>query len=237
LILVCGVITAMSLDVASQAARLAHQESARGPSQAEIAAAASAGIAQRWERLTLGQIFPASVGYTVSYASGQRTRETAKLLGIGAGDSCDEALDVPLANVAQRLGCVAAMRASYADDLGGAVFTVGVVVFPGSGAAREFAARVPGGEYPATGLQVLALPGTAAALFTATARQASAIPQVTGPYVVLAVAGYADGRPASRAAEPRPSVFEPVSSSIVTAVVAPLAAPEPVRCGSPEWTC
>lgn len=231
MILVCGVITAMSLGVASQAARLAHQESARDPSQAEIAAAASAGIAQRWERLTLGQIFPASVGY----ASGQQTREKATQVGIGAGDSCDEALDVTLVSVAQRLGCVAAMRATYADELGGAVFTVGVVVFPGSGAAREFAARVPRGEYPATGLQALALPGTAAALFTAAARQASAI-QVTGPYVVLAVAGYADGRPASQAAEPRPSVFEPVTS-IVAAVVKPLAAPEPVHCGNPEWTC
>lgn len=228
----CGVITAISLGVASKAARLAHQESARGPSQAEIAAAASAGIAQRWERLTLGQIFPASVGYT----SGQRTRERATRLGIGAGDSCDEALDGTLVSVARRLGCVAAMRASYADELGGAVFTVGVVVFPGSGAAREFAAQVPTGKYPATGLQALALPGTAAALFTATARQTSTV-QVTGPYVVLAVAGYADGRPASQAAEPRPPVFKPVSSSIVTAVVAPLAAPEPVRCGNPEWTC
>jgi hypothetical protein len=236
LILVCGVITAMSLGVASQAARLAHQESARGPSQAEIAAAASAGVAQRWEQLPLGKIFPASVDYTVGYATGQRTRETATQLGIGAGDSCAEALDVTLMSEARRLGCVAAMRASYDDELGGAVFTVGVVVFPDSGAAREFAAQMPRGGYPATGLQALALPGTAAGLFTAAARQASAI-WVTGPYVVLAVAGYADGRPASQAAEPRPLVFGPVMSSIVTAVVKPLAAPEPVRCGNPEWTC
>jgi hypothetical protein len=235
LILVCGVITAMSLGVAGQAARLAHVESARNPSQAEIAAAASVGVAQRWERLTLGQIFPASVGYTVGYTSGQQTSEKATRLGIGAGDSCDEALDDTLVSAAQHLGCVAAMRASYADELGGAVFTVGVVVFPDSGAALEFAAQVPRGEYPATGLQALALPGTAAALFTPGARQASAI-QVTGPYVVLAVAGYADGRPASQATERRPSVFEPVGS-IVTAVVKPLSAPEPVRCGNPEWTC
>jgi hypothetical protein len=233
LILVCGVIAAMSLGVASQAARLAHQESARGPSQAEIATAASAGIAQRWERLKLGKIFPAFVDYT----SDQQTRETATQLGIGADASCDKkALEDTLVSVAQRLGCVAAMRASYDDELGGAVFTVGVVVFPDSGAAREFAAQVPRGEYPATGLQALALPGTAAAPFTAAARQASAI-QVTGPYVVLAVAGYADGRPASQAAEPRPSVFGPVMSSIVTAVVKPLAAPESVHCGDPEWTC
>ncbi|MCW2929575.1 MAG: hypothetical protein JWM19_537 [Actinomycetia bacterium] len=232
MLVVCGVITAISLGVAGQAARLAHAESARGPSQAERAAAAMVGVGQRWERLTLGRVFPAPVGYT----SGQRTSETATRLGISAGDSCDEALDGTLDSAAQRFGCVAALRASYADELGGIVVTVGVVVFPDAGAAREFAAQVPSGEYPATGLQALDLPGTAAALFTNAARQASAI-QVSGPYVVLAVAGYADGRPASQAAEQRPPVFGPVMNSIVSTVVAPLAAPEQVRCGDPEWTC
>ena len=130
---------------------------------------------------------------------------------------------------------MAALRASYADKLGGTVVTVGVVVFPNGGAAREFAAQAPRGEYPAAGLHALALPGTAA-LFADGGRQASAV-QVTGPYVVLAVAGYADGRPAAQATEPRPLVFGPVMSSIVSAVVKPLAAPEQVRCGDPEWTC
>ncbi len=229
--MVCGVITAISLGVAGQAARLAHAESARGPSQAEIAAAATAGVGQRWERLTLGQVFRASVGYT----SGQGTSETAPRLGISAGDSCNEALDDTLDSAAQRFGCVAAMRASYADELRGTVVTVAVVVFPDNGAAREFAAKVPKGDLPAAGLHALALPGTAAA-FTDSARQASAF-QVTGPYVVLAVAGYADGRPASQDAEPRPTVFGPVMNSIVSAVVTPLAAREQVHCGDPEWTC
>jgi hypothetical protein len=232
LLVVCGVITAISLGVAGQAARLAHAESARGPSQAEKAAAAAAGVGQRWEQLTFGQVFPQSVGYT----SSQHTSETAGRLGISAGDSCDEAIDATLDGAAQRFGCVAALRASYADALGGTVVTVGVVVFPNGGAAREFAGQVPRGEYPADGFHALALPGTAAALFTDAARQASAV-QVTGPYVVLAVAGYADGRPAAQATEPRPLVFGPVMNSIVSAVVKPLAAPEQVRCGDPEWTC
>jgi hypothetical protein len=231
LIVVCGVIAAFSLGVASQAARLAHAQSARGPSRAEIAAAATAGVAQRWERLTLGQIFPGSV----PYISAQRTSETAARLGIGAGDSCAEALDDTLDSAARSLGCVAALRASYADELGGAVFTVGVVVFPSGDAAREFAARVPRGEYPATGLHALFLPGTPAARFRDPARQSSAI-QVTGPYVVLAVAGYADGRAASQASEPLLPAFGPMAS-IVSAVVVPLAAPETVRCGDPEWAC
>lgn len=232
MLVACSVITAISLGVAGQAARLAHAESARGPSQAERTAAAMAGVGQRWERLTLGQIFLPSVGYT----SGQLTSETAARLGISAGDSCDEALDDTLQSAAQRLGCVAALQASYADELRGIVVTVGVVVFPDSGAAHEFAAYVPKGGLPAAGLRALALPGTAAAPFADSARQASAV-QVTGPYVVLAVAGYADGRPASQAAEPRPPVFGPVMNSIVSAVVEPLAAPEQVRCGAPEWAC
>jgi hypothetical protein len=228
---VCGVIAAVSFGVASQAARLASAESARGPSQAEITAAQATGDAQRWERLTLAQIFPGSV----LYASAQQTTETASRLGIRVGYSCGAALDITLASTARQLRCVAALRAVYADELGGTVVTVGVVVFPDSGAARAFAARVPRGEYPATGLHALEVPGTAAALSTDKTRQASAI-QVTGPYVVLAVAGYADGRPASQATEPRPLAFTDVSS-IVKAVVAPLAEPTPVRCGDPEWSC
>jgi hypothetical protein len=230
--LVCGVIAAISLGVAGQAARLAHAESVRGPSQAEIAAAATAGIAQRWERLSLGTIFPQYIGY----ASDQQTRETATLLSISAGDSCDDALDGTADGVADSFGCVAAMRASYADQLGGTVVTVAVVVFPDSNAASGFAAGMPRGEYPATGLHAFALPGTAAALFSDAARQVSAV-RVSGPYAVLAVAGYADGRPASQAAEPRPSVFAGPMSSIMAAVVGVLAKPQPVQCGSAEWTC
>jgi hypothetical protein len=59
---------------------------------------------------------------------------------------------------------------------------------------------------------------------------------VTGPYVVLAVSGYADGRPAGQATEPRPPIFSP-ASEIVAAVVAPLAAAQPVRCADPEFAC
>jgi hypothetical protein len=80
------------------------------------------------------------------------------------------------------------------------------------------------------------LPGTPAALFSDKARQVSLV-RVTGPYVVLAVAGYSDGRPASQAAQPRPTVFAGPENSLVAAVVKPLAAPEQVQCGTKEWTC
>jgi hypothetical protein len=227
----CGVIAVASLGLSVQAARLAHSEAARAPDQAEVAQARASAIAQRWERMTLGQIFPRTVGYT----SGQATSETATRLAIGPGDSCQAALDATVWSTADRLGCVAALRASYADELGGTVYTVGVVVFPSAAAARGFAGAMPRGGYPATGLHALAVPATPSALFTDLARQATTV-AVTGPYVVVAVAGYADGRPASKAAEPRDAVFSP-ASQLVAAAVAPLARPQPVRCGDPEFTC
>ena len=224
-------IAVASLAAAVQAARDANAESTRGPAAPELAAAAKTALAQRWERLPAGQVFPA----TIRYSSDQLTTEAAARLGIGPALPCGQALDVTLQAAARAAGCAGVLRASYADELGGTVYTVGVVAFPDGASARQFAGAVPQGKYPATGLRALALPGTAAALFTDRARQASAI-TVTGPYVVLAVAGYADGRPAGAAAQRRDSPFLP-AAQLVTAVAAPLAAPQRVSCQNPEFTC
>jgi hypothetical protein len=231
LITICGAIAAGSLGIAIQAARYAHDESTRRPSAAEIALAQTTAIGQRWERLPLRLIFPAAV----AYSSAQDTSETASRLGISSGDSCAESLDDTVAGAAGRFGCQAVLRASYADELDGTVYTVGVVVFPDNADARGFASSVPTAASPATGLNALAISGTAAARFTNPARQTTAA-EVTGPYVVLAVSGYADGRPASPAVEPRDSVFGP-ARRLMAAVVSPLAAPERVRCGTAEFTC
>jgi hypothetical protein len=229
--IVCGMIAAASLAVAVQAARHADAEYTRGPTTAELAAAARTALAQRWERLPAGQIFPATIGYS----SDQLTEEPATRLGIGPALPCGQALDVTLQAAARAAGCAGVLRASYADELGGTVYTVGVLAFPDDAAAHQFAGAVPQRKYPATGLRALTLPGTAAALFTDQARQ-SAVVRVTGPYVVLAVAGYADGRPASAATEPRSSAFL-ATGQLVTAVVRPLAVPQRVSCGTPEFTC
>ncbi|HEX8006594.1 MAG TPA: S8 family serine peptidase, partial [Trebonia sp.] len=136
--------------------------------------------------------------------------------------------------LAESDGCVAGMRADYTDELNGAVYTLGVLAFPTAGEAARFYNAVPAGAYPATGLNALAIGGTSAALFRDGTRQASAA-QAAGPYVVLAVAGYADGRPAL-AGERRDSVFDP-ASQLVSAIAAPLARSVAVRCGSSEWAC
>ena len=178
-----------------------------------------------------GQLFPATITYTTSL----NATETASRVGIATGDACAAAVDATLASRAQADGCVAALRADYTDQLRGAVYTLGVLAFGSTARASDFYDNLPPAQYPATGLRALAMPGTPAALFGEAARQ-RAIARLAGPYVVLAVAGYADGRPASTDGERRDVVFDP-ATQLVTAVAAPLAKPVAVRCGGAEWSC
>ncbi|HEX4834393.1 MAG TPA: hypothetical protein VH478_25240 [Trebonia sp.] len=227
----CAVIAAASLGLAVQAARSAHVQAARGPSAAELDQAERTAVAQRWERLPLGQVFPAAVGYaTAAGAPGTATR-----LGIGAGDDCMGALDGPLQATAASLGCQGGLRATYADEPGGTVYTVGVLAFPDDTAAGQFAAVLPPPSYPATVLNALPLPGTAAARFGDPGRQ-FLVRRVAGPYVILAVSGYADGRPARPEAQPGPGAFA-AAAPIAAAVAAPLSRPGAVDCADPEFQC
>jgi subtilisin family serine protease len=227
----CATAALAGLAVAVVAGAHAHAMDTAPPTRAELSAAAAVGIAQRWERLPAGAIFPAAIGYT----SDLSTRETASRVGIDPADGCAAAVDGTLRALVARDGCVAGVRADYTDQLRGSVYTIGVLAFPSAARAAGFYARLPRGGYPATGLRAFAVPGSPAALFGDSARQASAARRA-GPYVVLAVAGYSDGRPASAAQERRTSVFYPLSQ-LVSSVAAPLARPLTVRCGAAEWAC
>jgi type VII secretion-associated serine protease mycosin len=230
-IIACAVAAPLGLAVAVAAGGRAHAELVRKPTTAERSVAAATGVAQRWEREPAGQLFPASIAYTTSL----NTAETARRVGIAPGDACTAAVDVTLASRAHTDGCVAALRADYTDQLRGAVYTLGVLAFGSTARASDFYDSLPPAQYPATGLRALAMPGTPAALFGEAGRQL-AIARLAGPYVVLAVAGYADGRPASTDGERRDVVFDP-AIQLVTAVAAPLAEPVAVRCGGTEWSC
>jgi hypothetical protein len=118
-----------------------------------------------------------------------------------------------------------APRGAGTAEHGGA----GAAVF--SGYLRDLPAAGAG----AGGVHALALPGTAAALFTDAARQTVSGWQ-DGPFVVLAAAGYADGRPAMAAAEPRLAIFWP-APQLAAAVLRPLTAAPHVVCGRPGWRC
>ncbi|HEX6449557.1 MAG TPA: S8 family serine peptidase [Trebonia sp.] len=230
-ITVCAAIAALGLGAGGFGGIKARSLATRKPTAVELSAAGAIGAAQRWEREPAAEIFPASFGYTTDL----QTKETATRLAIGAGRDCAAAIDGTLSRLASQDGCAAGIRATYADALGGTVYTVGVLAFPDAADAAAFYNHVPVAPFPATGLHALAVAGTAAARFTDSARQALAA-QLSGSYVVLAVAGYADGRPASASDERRDAVFDP-ASDLTAAVGGPLGKPVPVRCGGAEWSC
>lgn len=221
---------AACLVAALLAGRAARAEQTRPPTRAELAAAAAAAVAGRWQTWPAGRIFPA----TLSYVSGLLNRESARRVGISAADGCSAALAGPIAAVARGDGCHAGLRATYLDQLGGVVYTTGVLAFPSARRAAAFASAADHGALPG-GLRAYGPAGTAAARFTDAARQASVVRQA-GPYVLVTVAGYTDGRPAAATGERRPSVFAP-ASQLAGDILAPLSQPVKVDCASRAWAC
>jgi hypothetical protein len=210
--------------------RAARAEQTRPPTAAERATAAAAAVAGRWRTWPAGRIFPATLAYVTSLL----TQETAHRLGISSADGCGSALAGPLAAVARGDGCRAALRATYLDQLGGVVYTTGVLAFPTPRRAAAFASAAGHSALPA-GLRAYGPAGTAAARFTDAARQASVVQQA-GPYVLVTVAGYADGRSAAATGERRPSVFAP-AGQLAGDILTPLSRPVAVDCASRAWAC
>ena len=229
IISVAGAAGFIAVSVA--AATKDYNELTRKPTAAEIHQAAVADVARRWMAWPAGKIFPG----TLSYQAGPGVTETVRRVGIGSGTSCAAAVAPSLTRLFARHGCRAVLRASYTDDLQGVVYTIGVASFPGAAPAAAVEASMPSPLLSAGGLQTLAFPGTAAALFTDQARQAATAAQ-GGPYLVLTTAGYADGRPAASTGQARPGIFAP-GSQLGQAVLAPLATPATPRCGAPQWRC
>jgi hypothetical protein len=244
-----AVVALLGLAFAVVSAGRAHTELNRGPTAAERSAAAAGAVALRWRSWRAGRIFPA----TLAYSAGGHPVGYALRAGIAAKSGCAAGLDARAAQAAAAAGCQAVLRASYTDQLRGVVFTVGVAAFPAPGGAAAFLHRLAGGavrpggpgrgylrDLPApgpgsSGIRALALPGTAAALFTDAARQSVSGWQ-SGPYVVLATAGYADGRPAIATAEARHTLFWP-APQLAAAVLRPLITAPRVACGQPGWRC
>jgi hypothetical protein len=204
----------------------------RRPTAAERAAAAAQAVARRWRTWPAGRIFPATLGYTTRLLN----NNTARRVGISPDDQCAAALDPVLAGSARRDGCRAGLRASYVDELQGVVYTTGVLAFPSPAKARAFDRGLPSARRPAGGLRALAFPGTAAARFADDARQ-TAIARQDGPYVLLAVAGYADGRPAAVTGQYNPNAFD-AAGQLANAILAPLNRPAVVDCAAArQWSC
>ncbi len=221
----------VSLAIAVAAGVGACSAATRGPTAAQRAAAAAIAVADRWRTWPAGRIFPA----TLTYSTNLLTTEQASRVGIAPQSTCASAVDPVAARLAAREHCQAGLRATYLDQLGGIVYTVGVLAFPTSRLAAAFAARLPSGRGRGFALRALALPGTASVLFTPQARQ-TATSKVAGPFVVLTVAGYADGEPTGPGQQPRTGIFAP-ASQLAAEVASPLARVVPVNCSKPQWEC
>ncbi len=219
------------LAVAVVAGMTAHQLATRPPTPAERAAAAATAVADRWRTLTAGQIFPAALSYSTSLL----TSESANLVGIGSQTACASAVDPTFAALATRDQCRAGIRATYLDQLQGILYTIGVLAFPTVRQAAAFSAGLSADHSGVFALSALAVPGTASSLFSAQAREAATTRQA-GPFVILTVAGYADGQPAGSGQQARTDIFAP-AAQLAAVVERPLTVPVHVSCRSPQWSC
>jgi hypothetical protein len=164
-------------------------------------------IAGRWQQLTAGQIFPASVGYQLSAAALQDATPlnlNALRVAIAPQSGCGTGVTTAAAaSVLRHDGCKAVLRATYVDATGSYVVTVGVAVLPSATAAakayqslaqpRLTAANQSEADRLAAGILVVRYHGTAAAMYDYS-RQISAS-FAKGPYLVMYAVGYADSRP------------------------------------------
>jgi len=159
----------------------------RHPTQAQIAEAGQREQAVLWERLSAGQIFPASVSYPNTLGADTK----ATLVGIAPQAPCRSAVDAKAAPVLAVAGCLIMLRATYADASGTALATFGIAVMrsPAAAASAMGKLRVSGG-----GLLPLSFRGTVANAFTGKARETYGVQDFVGPYLFLYASGYADGR-------------------------------------------
>ncbi|MBO0810303.1 MAG: hypothetical protein J2P32_18580 [Actinobacteria bacterium] len=164
-------------------------ELTRAPTKAEIAAAGTAEIASRWQRLPAGQIFPG----TIRYLTAEGIHTTAVRAGIAPAASCRAALDSVVAAALRRHGCVTVLRATYLDQSGTLAATIGVAVMPGSDAAERSTEQLSMGR---AGVRAVRFAATRAGMFGDSQRARFSL-QAIGRYVFFYAAGFADGRPGS----------------------------------------
>jgi hypothetical protein len=230
-VILLSLAAAACLAVAVAAGAAARADLTRKPSTAQRVAAAAVAVADRWRDLSAGQIFPA----TLTYSTSMLTSETASRVGVASQSTCGSAIEPALTTLAASEHCRAGLRATYVDELDGVVYTIGVLAFPNSREAGSFAERLAAAHAGTISLLPLALPDTASAQFDAAAGQAGTA-RHGGPFVVLTVAGYADGEPAGAGQQARPAIFAP-ATQLAGEVIGPLTRPLTVNCASRFWSC
>jgi hypothetical protein len=157
-------------------------------------------VARRWRALPEGAIFPASVPYKVSgnfFFSTAGLSLTARRLGVSVPSTCAGAASPAAAAILRRTSCTTLLRATYTDSTGSMVATIGVAVLSDDAAADAAEVRLAaqaGGDHPG-GVRPAAVAGTLASRFSTDTRRQLNLDTRSGPYLILATVGYADGRP------------------------------------------
>ena len=198
-------------------------------------------MGKRWRALPAAEIFPATVSYSppASLDDDPSLTLSAQRVGIASQDSCAAGADPTAAAVLDRDGCTAMLRATYVDETGSYVVTVGAAVLPAATRAAA-AARAIDADFDSAGLgptvHTVQFAGTPAASFSNGRRQLSGVLSA-GTYVVLYTVGYADSRPMEPVAGDSYAYDEMTSAGAGTAhaVLSVLAVPVPSpRCpGTP----
>jgi hypothetical protein len=163
-------------------------------------------ISSRWRSWPAGRIFPPTVRYQLpgaALASLTGLPLAAHRAGIAPQASCQAGTDPAVARALTGHGCLAVLRATYGDATGSMAVTVGVAVFPDAAAELAAARALPGRGLPAGtgfapgGVLPVRFRGTPAGSFGPAQRQLTWAGS-RGPYLILADAGYSDGRPRVR---------------------------------------
>jgi hypothetical protein len=163
-------------------------------------------VGQRWRMRPKTKLFPASARYElIGWPIGApgSLHLMARRLGIARQVTCARAADAGRKIVAMldHDGCQALLRATYTDATSSMVLTVGVAVLGSKYSALSAAHFLTGGVAKGNGdishhlvLRPVPVPDTPAAAFDSRQRQLSWVVGA-GSYLVLATAGFADGRP------------------------------------------
>jgi hypothetical protein len=161
-------------------------------------------VAARWRELPAGVIFPATATYPPPSAlqDGGALTLAARRLGIARGVPCKQAADPAVAAILDASQCRGLLRATYEDQTGSFLVTVGIAAFPGAAQAGKANEALTAPSFTHAGHPDVLTPGVRTATFTSTAAATFGDPlrQVSGstrdgPYIALYTIGYADGRP------------------------------------------
>ena len=166
-------------------------------------------ISRRWQTMSAGQIFPA----TVSYQLPATVLEDASPLSLDAQrvsiapqqTDCAKAVTSAAAGaLLQREGCKSVLRATYVDATHSYVMTVGVAVMPNDTAATSANASIDkpqlaasrsghGSAQLSAGVGVVRFGGAAGKLYDYSRQISESF--TDGNYIFMYAAGYADNRP------------------------------------------